>query len=328
MSNSISLYITGGAGQSIMADPEYLNRLREKEVDIYVIDSHTEDVAPLGPNVQMHVISDEKGAPLRGGGANRAIIYPHIQRAMTVISDNMPFSDINILIGSGTGATGSTTIGVMVGEIIKAGKLPIVLLVTSEEALNQAENAVKSLGSLEGVSSLNKGNLAIMHWHCTTNQFAANNSLIRSSLAGLITLIKSGAFDFNDWKSFIRPSSETANHGVRPLVIDVNQLPSNVSTPVLSTLTLHNGEATETNPSLFAKFSSLDQADLGLFTNDPNVRTPITRISAVLGTQSELAKMTDELKKAIDRKKKSIETQSASSISIKTDGADETGMII
>ena len=334
MSSKTNVYVLGGAGLAIMNDATTLSRLKELDIDVYLIDSHEVD---MRSNVYSDVagklvITDENGEPLYGGGANRKSVFPHISRLIPVIQETMPYADNNILISSGTGASGSMSTAVLVGDMMKAGKNVFVLLATSEEASLQLSNAIKSLETLQQQAANQKRNLPVMLWHCGTVRFSSSNGLIRSSLCGLIALLGGNGFDRHDVTTFIRPVNEAVEAGIRPLIIEVNVVNRREFNPeqVISSLTLSNGDNTDQiNGTLSAKFGQLDEAGIApYFKNDPLVNSPIVALSGYLTSQMGLAKLVGVLKDALARKERAAVGQLSSGAGIQVTNANDDGFVL
>ena len=153
----IRIYACGGAGSNIAASLEKYRNSEETEtasLDICYIDTSKSNLARNKHNVQESSTYLIDG--LDGSGKIRSENYDAIvQHSKNIIQEFKPL-DLNIVISSGSGGSGSVLSPTLVGELLDKKVPVIVLLVGSKATKLDALNTIKTIKSFESISKLKK----------------------------------------------------------------------------------------------------------------------------------------------------------------------------
>ena len=153
MKNKMVIYGCGGTGINVVS-PYITTPLEEKpgyaKVEAFLIDTSESNINTTKVRNAFYKIKLEKDA--EGSGSIRAENAPEImQQVPNFISEKHP-GDINIVVASANGGSGSTIAPVLTSELIKRGKPVISILFLDDNSLKSIENAYRTLVSYDSMA--------------------------------------------------------------------------------------------------------------------------------------------------------------------------------
>ena len=153
MKNKMVIYGCGGTGINVVS-PYITTPLEEKpgyaKVEAFLIDTSESNINTTKVRNAFYKIKLEKDA--EGSGSIRAENAPEImQQVPNFISEKHP-GDINIVVASANGGSGSTIAPVLASELIKRGKPVISILFLDDNNLKSIENAYRTLVSYDSMA--------------------------------------------------------------------------------------------------------------------------------------------------------------------------------
>ena len=185
--HNVRLYGAGGCGTNIaLALINTLGGPTSDNLTICCIDTGVANVHRSGLDVKdiMEVISDEDGKMLSGSGSIRKSNYQHIVRTMPKILHRFNPAEINIIVMSGAGGSGSTIGPVLLDNLLSAGQNAIVIYVDSADSLVEVKNTSDTIKSMN--------NIATKHHRTVPVIFQDNQQgqgVVDSAIIGLIPIL-------------------------------------------------------------------------------------------------------------------------------------------
>lgn len=149
-SSKIMLYCAGGAGTNIGS--QFIKH-RGKEnpgfasLDMCFIDTSKSNLNPNIPQDTVYILDD-----LDGSGKLRSSNYVALQEASNDILHHHKPTDLNVVIHSASGGSGSVIGPILVSELLNRKESVIVILIGSTSSRIETENTVKTLKSYEVIS--------------------------------------------------------------------------------------------------------------------------------------------------------------------------------
>lgn len=141
---SVCVFGCGGAGINMVRNiiPAIQNRAFHRFIDT--------SYANIRQNEEIIVVQGE------GSGLNRRHNSSRIvQKISSLTTDDLKLSDINIIVFSMSGGSGSVLSPVLIQEIARRGKLVIAIAISSSQSQRHAENTLNTLKSLENITNTN-----------------------------------------------------------------------------------------------------------------------------------------------------------------------------
>ena len=209
---SMVVYACGGAGTAIAAQVAASSKPQSGFCDMAFryIDTSRADLSSTIKQEDVHLFEG-----MDGSGSLRATNYPDIERRIPEIMHKFPAGDVNIVIHSGAGGSGSV-IGPLLAKALKEkGKVVIVLLIGSRASKTAALNTVKTLHSYANIATNLDSPISVYY---RLNSKEMPQSKVDASMATVIVLLSalfSGCnrkLDSADLKNFIDYSKVTG-HG-------------------------------------------------------------------------------------------------------------------
>ena len=151
---SITVYACGGTGinmvRSLLRDEPYL---RENDVTIVRLDSSDSNILE-GESHQMVVPKDA----VSGAGKIRETIVNHAQNFVSNATQQvLKPSDINMVVFSASGGTGSVVGPLLIRKLANRGKQTVAFVVSGYESELDIQNSIKTIQSLDKIC--NAGNI-------------------------------------------------------------------------------------------------------------------------------------------------------------------------
>lgn len=161
-SRKMKLYGLGGAGTNIanmflQQDKDF--QAGSCEIDVVFVDTSRSNLGPMVPSEKVYLLDG-----LDGSGKKRASNYEAIVDSCKEILLKHKPADINVVISSGSGGSGSVLGPVLVSELLARGEIVIVITIGGTSSRIETENTLKTLKSYEAISQ--KRNVpVIMAYH-------------------------------------------------------------------------------------------------------------------------------------------------------------------
>lgn len=173
------IYCCGGTGINI---GKYFTTYREKEglssgfakMQAVFIDTSKSNLSSEINQDELYVLEG-----LDGSGKIRAENYREISESVHDILMKYPPGDINIVLSSGGGGSGSVIAPALTSELIKREKSTIVAMVSSTDSRIEIENSVKTLKSYEAIAKLRETPVVMLHYQNSseTSRSSVNTEL-------------------------------------------------------------------------------------------------------------------------------------------------------
>ena len=147
---SMVIYACGGMGANIGAHfVKFANKKSEGFADIetYFIDTSSSNLTGSIPNDKVYLV---EGAD--GSGKKRDTNYTVLSERSKEILHAFKPGDVNVIVHSASGGTGSVIAPILVSELLNRGELVIVVAVGSTGSEIETANTLKTLRSYEVIS--------------------------------------------------------------------------------------------------------------------------------------------------------------------------------
>lgn len=154
----ITVFSCGGTGANIasrVSQHHGQHYVGFADIDTFFIDTSRSNLDSSIPDERIFLFKDESGQLLDGNGKVRRNNYAVISEISTIrkILNQFPAGDLNIVLHSAGGGTGSVAGPLIAKELISRGKTVLVLLVGTTVSKIDIENTLKTLGTYENLSS-------------------------------------------------------------------------------------------------------------------------------------------------------------------------------
>ena len=203
----VRIYGAGGCGTNIVLSLiKQLGSHETDEIQLCCIDTGIANVHRSGLEVSkfMEVITDEDGNILHGSGSIRASNYAHIKAKMPNVIHRFAPSDLNIIICSGAGGSGSTIAPVLIDQLIQMQQTVVLIYVDSGSNLVHVTNTMNTLKSLNNIAVKNNVALPVV-WQDNSRggEAAVDNNIL--GIIPVLSMVVSGevvALDVIDVRNF------------------------------------------------------------------------------------------------------------------------------
>lgn len=229
MTKTIRLFACGGAGINIASMFEKFRGATPDagyaKIEPVYIDTSKSNLASIAPNHTYLISGDgvDGSGKIRRENAHR--IIPHIQP----IINKHQTGDLNIVLSSSTGGSGAVISNLLVNELLKQNKNVVVILVQSEVSLQEIENGIDALKSLQNTVNTYQKPIQLFYHKNSSADRKKVNETIQANIASL-GLIFSGQHNALDTKDLDN-------------LLDYTKLNKNIP-PAICTLVFHTGTIT------------------------------------------------------------------------------------
>ena len=262
----LKIYACGGAGASVVSSLFPTGAVKEKgygDTAITFISSADNDRVPGMNQANTYMLSG-----VRGGGGDRSAIADFAQSQTGLILNMHAPAQMNIIVTSLGGATGSTLSYFMAQEILNQGKAVVVIAIGCFEDMQRTRNTVASMSNILSVPHSTGKALNVIY---LDNRFGRKpiDENAHFYILALLALYSGnhGQIDEADLRSFAQPVGSVDM--VEPAVYDLQIFKNTfgeedlkvatkqgVYEGSLSTLmTLGDSSDTAVNPGVFAMYS-------------------------------------------------------------------------
>lgn len=206
----IALFGVGGAGCNLAYR---YHEVAGKEsagvaiVEPYYLDSSFANAKP-GMEERMYVLEEKEGS-----GKIRTENRVELSRAVAPVLQKFHPGDLNIVIASGSGGTGSVASGYLTSRLLELGHRVIVILVGSDECERAATNTLNTIKSFEGIAQKADKTVLMYYEHLkpTDRRSAVDDRIwfVISSLAHLVSR-RNRELDLKDIENFVNFAKHTS----------------------------------------------------------------------------------------------------------------------
>lgn len=201
--STMNVYCAGGASTNIGSSfVKYDQKtIGFAEMQTFFIDTSRSNLSSAIPNENVYLVDN-----VDGSGKKRDSNYQVLSESSHEILHQFRPADVNVVVHSGGGGTGSTIGPILVSELINRGQTTIVVVIGSTASKIETENTLKTLKSYEMISRKRERPVVVFY---RENTAATPRSQVDDEVAGAIMTISSifsgdnKELDSSDLKNFI-----------------------------------------------------------------------------------------------------------------------------
>jgi cell division GTPase FtsZ len=206
--NKIAVYACGGTGIALVSQVLKKNLSELAKPVAYFADTSKSDLTSVCNNDNTYLVNGTDG-----GGKDRAVNYEAITRCVPDLLVKHPPTDLNIIVFSAGGATGSTMGPTIAEEIWAQGKDVIFFMVGSHENATTTRNSVNSWASVNGLAK-DAGKLAVVSYDNNGNA-SMDADVDESVIMSIISVLdlysgKHVRLDSTDVRNWARPKTDAS----------------------------------------------------------------------------------------------------------------------
>ncbi len=161
MSNKLNIYACGGAGTNIASQLMKYQHTEDFgfcELDVCFIDTSASNFTKDIPEEQTYLVDG-----LDGSGKKRDSNYTAIAERSKEIMQKFKPGDVNIVIHSASGGSGSVIGPILAGELSRKNPT-VVIIIGSSDSRIETDNTIKTLRSYEVISRKKEYPIAAMYY--------------------------------------------------------------------------------------------------------------------------------------------------------------------
>lgn len=164
---TVRIYATGGCGASAIqsiskwqeADtPGYAN------IEVTMVDTSTSNADGIPPENTFLIREEKDGKTTDGFGQKRDLNPKLILGRVKELLQKFPPNDLNIVVHSGSGGSGSVTGPLIVNELLSRNEHVIVIFVGDDSTRRFTENTLATLKTYENISATQDKSIAIAYF--------------------------------------------------------------------------------------------------------------------------------------------------------------------
>jgi len=292
---NIMLYACGGLGVNIGSivarDLKSPAADGFANLEICLVDTSRSNLIDSAlPDDRIYLVESRDGS---GGmrGENAGAI---VERKLDVLQKFKPSNDLNIILSSGGGGSGSVIAPVLAGELLSRGLNVIVLLVGSQETVIEANNTLKTCMSYDNIFK-NTGSPVVISYaeNDKQNSHKKNDEFIISRITALRVLFSRenhglDSMDLTNWLRFNKVTSHSTV-GIAGLSIIDKETELKDGAGILSVATLADDHEKTSLPFMVeyqrkatTKLKNLDSLPIHYVITDGFLAERIARIEKTL----------------------------------------------
>jgi hypothetical protein len=189
---TLRLYGAGGAGVNMTR--HFHTAVGEihpgmAQVHTAFIDTSRSNIPDALGDRDVFILTDSTGVLKDGGGKERSLNHPDIAANIKGLLAKFPPMDMNVVVFSASGGSGSVFGPLLMAEMIRQGLSVVGLVVGSVESVKTVNNTVNTLASLENLATSRELPIVIMY--CENNEDsprAAVDKIFRHAIGSLAVL--------------------------------------------------------------------------------------------------------------------------------------------
>lgn len=207
----LNLYCSGGMALNVGAHfAKYTAKQSPgfAEISTYFIDTSKSNLGAGIPEENIYLVDG-----LDGSGKVRASNYTALAECSKEILHKFKPADVNVVLSSASGGTGSTISPILVSELLARGELVVVIMVGSTSSRIETENTLKTLKSYEMIS--HKRQLPVVAAY-RENSSKTPRGMVDAEIQTLIVLLaalfsgENRELDMSDLRNFINFNKVTS----------------------------------------------------------------------------------------------------------------------
>lgn len=151
----VNVYCCGGAGLNIGGKTEEILKKQQSGVaktNFVYVDTSASNLTNSHPKENVFIIENIDGENLDGSGKSRKENHVRIGESVHSILLNYKPEDLNIVVSSTSGGSGSVIAPSLVKELLSRDATVIVIAVSSQTSSIEIDNTIKTLKSYEAIS--------------------------------------------------------------------------------------------------------------------------------------------------------------------------------
>jgi hypothetical protein len=259
---------------------------------------------------------------LDGGGKDRKLVGSVVAKWIDHALEMHKPGDVNIIVGSLTGASGSTIGPVLAGELLKAGKTVIVLAALSDTSLQELDNAKSTVSSYEAVAR-QAGKPIVLKPYTSSNPRDTDTLLISDfvHLRGLFSGVNH-AMDSQDLKNWLNYQGKSIKMNNKLYTLDIFGGGRTMTVPALSVAAL--APSTSISPPVSVAYLTVGVPPQSWFEGDARLIHTSPVYYAISDAAGDIFAHIDELAAEASR---TITANRARPRDIDISGADGSGLV-
>ena len=225
----LNVYCCGGAGSNVG------KQITDLDVNVTFIDTSVSNLKGVDES-KIYKIDGIDGA-----GKDRKITYENFKNPDEVLIRFKPSLELNIVISSLSGGSGSIIAPVLARELIKQGHNTIVVAIDSTSSVIEIDNCIKTLKTYKSFSNGAKKSFSIYPIHNGSRKEADGRAINFINLVSLLVNKEhTEEFDTSDLRNFINFDNVTDNEpNVSIIEINANEnIVPEKNTSIVSTILL------------------------------------------------------------------------------------------
>lgn len=212
--NTVRVYACGGTGINIAKhfSSKKNQSLAFATIDPVFVDTSASNLRDMVSPEHTYLIEG-----LDGSGKVRASNAKVIDESIVDILTKHKPGDLNIVVCSGSGGSGSTLSPLLTSELMRQKQNVIVLMVISKDSTIEVSNAVKTFKSFEAISKMNKVPCVMVPYtnDQERNDREAVNEVVRQDMIKLSALFSGNneeldSADLSNWLNYTKVTNEVA----------------------------------------------------------------------------------------------------------------------
>lgn len=197
----MNLYACGGTGVNIA------KKVKDGIANVIYVDSSKSNIKSVKSS-QVYLIEGMEGA----GKYRRATYDEFLPVANDVLIKFKPSDELNIVLGGLSGGSGSVIAPMLVSKLIEAGKTVIVIGIESLTSFKEIENAIDTLKTYKGISTLQKKSVALFYLTNEVRKETDDKAIwFINLMAVIVDKTKTEEFDTSDLANFVNFDKVTDN---------------------------------------------------------------------------------------------------------------------
>lgn len=182
----VHLYLCGGAGINIgrqFYSPIGSERKEKGFADLRTtyIDTSLSNI-PKDVTEGFYHITGTDAEPVDGSGMVRATNYRAIKAAMPEILHTYKPGNLNIVVHSSSGGSGSTAGVILAAELLAQGKPVVVMMIGSTKSEKELRNTIDTIKSYHGIVSKSGQPIVALYLENGKESMKYNDSVVRSMI--------------------------------------------------------------------------------------------------------------------------------------------------
>ena len=251
-----------------------------------------------------------------GGGKDRSLVYekfkPHVE---DILIRFKPSEQLNVVVSSLSGGTGSVVAPMIAKELISAGYNTIVIAIDSKHSVKEMDNTIKTLKTYQSFSDATKKAISMFYIENTSRKEADQRAIwFINLLSLLVNKNKTTEFDTKDLSNFINFNKVTDN---RPTVSVIEISGNDAITPEKNTSIVSTILVTKSTDSIIQPATPEYLATC--IVTDDHYRNEDLRMDNILG---KLSLIVAELDKTIQEHKDNKRINKFNDLEVDTDNED------